>query len=292
MNRRKGRLMLAVAFATAAAALAACGGGSHGRNRKSSAVARVGGVPITRAVVGHWISALAGTDFYELSGGHTVPTGLISDPPNYQRCVATLQSAEKATSARGTDRTGTPLRTKCRQLYQSIKTQAIAFLVSAQWAISSDRDLGITASNSEVLRLFEQTKGKLYGSNTALQRFLSTRHLSFADLLLQTRLNLLGRKTVQRVGSTGDHRALAAEFNETWARWDRRTSCNEGEIVQHCKQYRGGDTYPLSPPASVMVEQMAAIVDGGVRGAPAAPVGNAPKTTASGTTTGATTRER
>lgn len=258
------RLTGVAMLATFAVALAACGGGGSGISDPAAVVARVGDVAITRPVVGHWISALAATDYYEMSGGHVAPASLVADPPSYERCVSSLQTAQQAASARGATPPHAQLLRKCEQLYQAIKTQAIAFLVNAQWIIASDRDLGITASDAEVLRLFKQTKGRLYGSDASLKRFLATRGLTLTDLLLQTRLNLLGQRTLQRFQTTGDRQAISAEFNETWAKWDRRTSCNEGEIVKHCKQYKGGPTYPFSPPASVMIEQVARVAEGAV----------------------------
>jgi hypothetical protein len=253
------RVLVAVSIGLSTASLVACGSTARSGD-PSGVVAQVGHVPITRTVVGHWISALAGGDYFELSGGHAAPAGLVSDPPNYKRCVTVLQSAKSGAPARSQRPTGAQLLRKCQQLYQALKTQAIAFLVDAQWAIASSRELGITATDAETRQVFEGTRRKLYGNDAALRRYLASRHLTLSDLLLQTRLNLLAQRTLQRLHSTGDRRAISAQFNETWARWTRRTSCNGGEIVEHCRQYRGGPTYPFSPPASVMIEQVAGLL--------------------------------
>ena len=82
---------LAWALATAAASsflavgLTACGGGS---GSSGDVVARVGETAITRAAVSHWMGTLAGGDYYVMSSQHTVPAGLVSDPPDYAGCVA------------------------------------------------------------------------------------------------------------------------------------------------------------------------------------------------------------
>src|SRR5690242_17751751 len=77
-------VVAAIVSSFVAVGLTACGGGGGGASGASGdVVARVGGAAITRAAVSHWMATLAGGDYYELSGRRPVPTGLVSDPPDY-----------------------------------------------------------------------------------------------------------------------------------------------------------------------------------------------------------------
>jgi hypothetical protein len=223
-------------------------------------VARVGGVPITRAAVSHWMTALAGTDYYALAGEQALPNGLLSDPPNYRQCVARLE-AVTAVSPKSQRETGVQFLSKCRQLYEALKTQAVEFLIKTQATIAEDRELGVTVTDKEVRDSFNKTRKTAYPSEPELQQYLSARKLDLSDLLLETRLNLLAQKMTQKVLREGAHKVFV-ELSEAGLRWDQTTTCHSGYVVEHCKQFKGGGTYPYSPPASVMIEKLTAVVTG------------------------------
>lgn len=260
--------ILAAVVAIAGLWLASCGGSSTNSASGGAAgdpneiVARVGATTITRAAVSHWMSALAGGEYYEVSRNHTIPAGLASDPPNYGGCVAGLEGAEASSPAGSPKPSSVHLLSKCQQLYQALKTQATAFLVATEWTIASDRELGITASDQEVLGLFKRVRASAYPSDSRLHEYLAARRLTLPDLLLQTRLNLLAQKALQKIGPTGPGKAVTASFNAAWTRWAQKTDCRPGYVVEHCRQYKSGPTYPSSPPASVMMEEVTGIATG------------------------------
>jgi hypothetical protein len=263
-----GASILAVVLAVAGIWLVSCGGSSTNRASGGAAgdpneiVARVGATAITRAAVSHWMSALAGGEYYELSRNHTIPAELAFDPPRYGRCVASLEGAEGSSPAGSPKPSSVHLLSKCQQIYQALKTQATAFLVATAWTIASDRELGITASDQEVLNLFKRVRASAYPSDAQLHEYLAARRLTLSDLLLQTRLNLLAQKALQKIGPAGAGKAVKARFDAAWTRWAQKTDCRPGYVVEHCRQYKGGPTYPHSPPASVMMEEVAGIATG------------------------------
>lgn len=247
----------------AAGGMTACGGGERSAGAtgvgSGEVVAQVGSTPITRAAVSHWMSTLAGGDYHQLSGKETVPAGLVSDPPNYPACVARLQGAMAHAPARAPKPDGVRLLTKCQQLYEALRQQAISLLVSDQALISLARELGVTASDAEVLKLFKRVRATEFPTEAELRQYLASRRLSMADELFLLKVNLLGQKLLAQVPKEG--KQAEARLVEAERRWTARTSCSAGYVVKHCRQFTGGATTG-TPPASVLIEQVATLVTG------------------------------
>jgi hypothetical protein len=252
-------ILMSMTAAVVALGLAACGGSGS-----SDTVAQVGGSSITRATVSSWMSTLGGGDYYELSGQQTLPAGLVSDPPNYARCVSTLETAIAASAQRGfklpVALTPADLLRKCRELNQALRTQATTYLVQAQWEASVDRDEGIIASDQEVQQLFKKVKAEQYPTAADLRHYLASTRSNLADFLFILRLDVLQQKTTRRLGAEGQ-RVLAA-FTEAGKRWTAKTTCSTGYVVEHCKQFRGGPIYADTLSPAILMEQVAALVTG------------------------------
>jgi hypothetical protein len=230
----------------------------------SEVVAHVGSVPITRAQVSNWMGAFAGTDAFSGSSfsvaTHRTPTpeGLVSDPPNYPRCVAALEAAAAKSPAGSSKETGVQLLSKCRQLYQALRTQAIAYLIKVQKTISVGRDLGVSPTDAEVQQLFAQYKAREFPSEADFHRYLEASHRSVADTLVVMRLSAVSNGLLEQF-KTPEGRA---KINEAEQRWTAKTSCRAGYVVEGCKEYKGGATYPSTPPPAVLMEQVQALSTG------------------------------
>jgi hypothetical protein len=235
-------------------ALAACGGGGS-----ANVVAQVGADPITKASVSHWMATLAGGDYYQLSGKRTIPEGLVSEPPNYARCVARLEAAAASAPVKSPTQTGVALLTKCRQLYQALRTQAVGYLVSARWFINLAREEGLTATDAEVTQLYNEIKAREFPKPAELRQYLASRRLSLADELFVVKLDVLSQK-VQRKLASGGKQAIA-KFTEAGKKWTAKTTCHAGYVVEHCKEYTG-QTASSVPAPSVLMEQVAVVATG------------------------------
>jgi hypothetical protein len=243
-----------VAACLAAAGLAACGGGTSGE-----VVAQVGGSPITKAEVNHWMSTLAGGDFYEISKQHALPAGLVSEPPNYGACVTHLETIAASSDTVKPKPTAPQLLSKCRQLYQALRLQALNYLVDSQWTIGLAGEEGLKASNGEAMQLLKEIKAEQFPKEREFQRYLANNRRSLADEMFVMKLNVLQRKIQQKL-SAGGSQALA-QFTEAGQRWTAKTSCNAGYVVQHCKQYTGQQPAAASslPSPAVLLERVAVI---------------------------------
>lgn len=250
MVRRTRRNLGSFAVCLAVACLAGCGGGASG-----DVVAQVGGSTITKGELNHWMSTLAGGDFYEVAKAHTVPAGLVSEPANYGACVAHLEAIAAISDAGPARPTAAQLLKKCRELQQGLKLQALNFLVQSRWLIGLYGEAGLKATDAEAMQLLKRVKAEQF-PDEKLQQYLARRRRSLSDELFVMKLNVLQQKVTQKLNA-GGQQALAA-FAEAGQRWTAKTSCRAGYVVQHCKQYSGQPTSALPSPA-VLLEQIAVI---------------------------------
>lgn len=231
--------------------LSACGGGSS----SDDVVAQVGSTAITKAEVSHWMSTLAGGDFYEISHKHMVPAGLVSEPPNYAACAARLEAAASSLSGRSKP-TAAQISSKCRQLYQALRLQTLEFLISSHWLMGLYLEEGLTATDAETTKLLNQIKADQFPEED-LQKYLARRRRSLSDERFIVKLDVL-RQKAQRKLEAGGKQALA-KFTEAGQRWTAKTNCYAGYVVQHCRQYKGSPTIPATASPAVLLEQVAVI---------------------------------
>jgi hypothetical protein len=245
--------------------LTACGGTA---SRGAEAVARVGQVAITRAAVSHWMTALAGVDYYDLAQ-QPFPRGLAEDPPNYSGCVRRLAAVTGAQAfasevQRPVRLEGQRLVRKCQQLFEALKTRAVTFLIETQQILSAAKELGVTPSAAETQQALSALRAEHHAAGPALAGYLSTRRLTLADLTLEARVYATYLKIFNQEKATTvqARRRATTKLSEAAQRLVAKTTCQPGYIVEHCQQFRGGSNYPYSPPASVELEQLTAITTG------------------------------
>ncbi len=231
-------------------------GGSAG-SVGSVVVATVAGTPITKTAVNHWMGTLAGGDSFE-STGMTLPEGLISDPPNYARCVAQLEAIEAKAPHTAPKPNAVALLTECRKMYLALRAQAMEFVIRIQATVDLARELGITASEGEVLQFFKRFRAEHFPTEADLQSYLSQRRLTLSDELTVSKLDILDEKVLHKIEAKQITFADAVAHQHKWA---ARTNCSPGYIVERCKQYTNQQTPSDASPA-FMVERIAAIETG------------------------------
>jgi hypothetical protein len=270
------------AFALAALlalALAACGGGGKGQSSSANAsthtspssppaeiglgpatgpvVVRAGGVSITRGQVDHWMDTIAGGDYYERSGGKTIPEGLVSDPPHYGRCVARL---EAALAGKQSQPTGVKLLTKCQLVNHAIQAQATGLLVTIELALGLAKEEGIKVSYGEVVAANRASNSERFQTPAQAASSQAARRESISDELLLAKKNVAAAKLVEKLKAERDGAALLARSE---ARWTRKIDCSPGYVVERCKQFHGeAPPTPDSPSAAVLMEQLASLISG------------------------------
>jgi hypothetical protein len=243
--------------------MSACGGGNHGNAGAGSqaageVVVNVDGTAITRGQIGHWMQTLAGRGYYTASHHLKAPQGLVSDPPDYGRCVERIEAAADHGSSGHARESGAKLLAKCHQLYQAVRIQATTFLIGAERAIAIARELGITVSDGAVERSYKQSTDRVYPTEASYRDYLANTGESVADALLEAKLDLIGDAVLKKAATpTG-----RVQFGLAEQRLASKISCKPGYVVEYCRGYKSTKQYPTTPPPSVLMEQVATLVTG------------------------------
>jgi hypothetical protein len=234
------------------------GGGQGGV--PGEVVAKVGRTTVTEPELNHWMSTLAGGDFYEIGRGHAVPLRLASEPPDYAACVASLKTAAaKASSGRaGTTPPASKvnpaqLLDKCHELYAALRLQATTYVIEGAWLIAVAAALGVKAGEAEVQSMLRQIKAREYPGPGQFQRYLTNSRRSLADELFVIKLDVLE----QRLGQQLSTHVKQIQLLEAGHRVTAETDCRPGYVVPHCRQFRTSKTPRHSP--AVLLEQVATI---------------------------------
>src|SRR5947209_8745241 len=121
MRKYSRRILALGAFFVVAASLAACGSGVPG-----DSVADVAGNPITTQAFNHWMYVAAKSQASQSPGS---PIIVPSDPPDFSHCVAQVRREIPALAKTATK----TIRGDCKQLFTSLSSQVMDFLVKAYW---------------------------------------------------------------------------------------------------------------------------------------------------------------
>jgi foldase protein PrsA len=180
--------------------MASCGGSSKHAASESSAresipaqgplptgvVAAVQSTPITAASFRDWFE-IAYNEIGLLPGHHSLPS-----PPAYATCVTTLRALSKQPS--------TMLRSKCEHNYGLARTDAIGFLIRAQWLLQEASAQHVNISSSTLNKAVAQAIKQQYPQPSAFQTFLAKTGMTRADFSFRVRLNTVA-DTLQSMGN-------------------------------------------------------------------------------------------
>jgi foldase protein PrsA len=181
------RLTLALAALAAPAALVAGCGGVPG-----NAVAEVDGNTIEKTAYDHWINVAA------RSSGQGA-NAAVPVPPEYTQCVANKRKTTPKPAKGQPKVTDEQLKAQCKQEYQQLRDQVLQLLISFQWLEGEAKAQGITVSDAEVKKSFDQQKKQSFPKDADYQKFLKDSGQSEADVLLQVKADLLASKIRDKV---------------------------------------------------------------------------------------------
>lgn len=199
-----------------------------------------------------------GGDYYQLSG-QAAPRGLVSDPPNYASCVAAVRAIRRRSVNNEPKPASGELESKCRQLYQVLKQQALSYLISAEWSIGESAEYGVHVTDQEVKQQFTRIRSEQFPKQSELQKYLARKGWTLSDELFLVKQNLLSRKFQQKLQPKlskvgGGAQGFAKLIEGFHSKWTARTSCRAGYVVEECKQYRGPKTISTPSPNALLEE--------------------------------------
>ncbi len=214
--------------------VAACGGTSI--DLPAGVVAEVGHTPITPAMLDHQMIAKLGIDYHDITS-HEAPTALLAGPPDHASCVTELERIVAKPDAKKL--TGAQIKKLCGELYDAIEEQALTYLISAQSTLVEAARYGVTVSKEEVEQEFERMRARQFPTEAELHAYLTQRHLTLADELLEAKLEALNTKTLYAAAEKdgSDPKAIQEGYTAREAKLVSETNCRPGYVVARCRQY-------------------------------------------------------
>ena len=175
------------AFFAVAGVLAACGSGIPGNS-----VADVAGNPITTQAFNHWIYVAAKSQASQSPGS---PVIVPNDPPNFDRCVSQVRRQIPTLAKTSTKQ----LRSDCKQLFTSLMTQVMDFLIKGYWYQAEAAREHLSVTQSQVQKALDSAKASSNLSTPAqFQAFLSQTGQTTNDLLFRFRIQQLYTKLLSK----------------------------------------------------------------------------------------------
>jgi hypothetical protein len=211
-------------------------------------------------MLNHWMVAMLGGDYYGVTT-HVAPDRLLAPPPSFSTCVAELQAI--VPKSEGKPRLDSEqIRTKCKQLYEVIKEQAMSFLINAQLNISQGAAYGVEITQAEVDNALKRLRGEQFRTEAAFLKFLAEQHRTLSDEQFLLKLDLLNQRGHPKVveallkgagGQKGAERRAAAYG----AKLKAETTCRSGYVVAQCRQSSqsvSDPSYSGPSPAALLLE--------------------------------------
>ncbi len=186
MKKYRRSITALCAFFVVGAGLAACGSDVPGNS-----VADVAGNPITTQAFNHWMYVAAKSQAAQSPGS---PVIVPSDPPNFTKCIAQVKK-QVPTLAKTSEK---QLKADCKQLFTSLSSQVMDFLIKGYWYQALAAKLGIKVSDADVQKAFNAAKTQQFQTPAQFQNFLSQTGQTQADILFRFRINQLFQKLIAR----------------------------------------------------------------------------------------------
>jgi foldase protein PrsA len=184
------------AFFVLAAAVAGCGTEVPGNS-----VANVAGNPITTQAFNHWMFVAAKSQAAQSPGQ---PVIVPNDPPNFANCIAQARK-QIPTLAKTATKT---LRTDCKQLFTSLSSQVMDFLIKAYWYQADANKLGVKVTDAEVQKAFNAAKNQQFPNGKGFNNFLTQTGQTTQDIVYRFRINTI----VQKLAAKHNKKVTQAEI--------------------------------------------------------------------------------
>ena len=189
------------AFFVIAIGIAGCGSGVPG-----NAVVDVAGNPITTQAFNHWMYVAAASQAAQNPGQ---PVIVPNDPPNFDACVAQVKKDIPSLAKTKT----TTLRSDCKQLFTSLSSQVLDFLIKAYWYQADAAKMGVKVTDAEVQKALTTAKNQQFPTGSGYATFLKQTGQTNEDVLFRFRINEILRKLAAKHTKTVTAADIQAYYN-------------------------------------------------------------------------------
>jgi foldase protein PrsA len=187
-------------FVLIALAVSACGSGIPGNS-----VADMAGNPVSTKAFNHWMYVAAAGQAAQSPGQ---PVIVPTDPPNFDKCITQVRKQIPALK-KTTDK---QLRADCKQLFTSLSSQVMDFLIKAYWYQADAHKLGINVTDAQVQKALDAAKKGQFSTAAQFQAFLKQSGQTMQDILFRVRVQQVFRKLLAKHPSTVTNAQIASYY--------------------------------------------------------------------------------
>jgi foldase protein PrsA len=201
MKMKRTTLALGAFFVGIALVIAGCGSGVPG-----NAVANVAGNPVSLQAVNHWMYVAAEGEAAQSPGQ---PVIVPEDPPNFPKCVDQVRvqiPALKKTSSK-------QLASDCKQLFTSLSSQVMDFLIKSYWYQGDAHKLGIKVTDAQVQTALAAAKKAEFPTAAQFAAYLKSSGQTLQDITYRVRVNQIFMKLADRHPTTVTPAAIQTYYN-------------------------------------------------------------------------------
>lgn len=199
----------------------------------AGSVAVVVGKPITVRTFDHWMYVAAKGQAADSS---SAPLIVPTDPPDFKGCIAQVRRQIPSLK----DVSDQVLRRDCRQLFTSMSSQVLDFLITANWFEDQAAAEHVVISATDVRNALEKAKRQEFRSAGAFRKFLKETGQTEHDLLFRMRVNLT---YTALIGHVSGLRATIKAQNKLNAlvrrRYQSETTCSPYYVMNDCEHDPG-----------------------------------------------------
>jgi hypothetical protein len=196
-----------------------------------ASVAVVAGAPITQTVFNHWMYVAAKSQASQTPG----TPAIVPDPPAYKSCIAQVRKQLPSFK----NKPAKTIVADCRQLFESLSSQVMDFLIKADWIQADGARHGIVTTDAQVEHAYNNAKNKQFPGGKGYQAFLAKTGQSDQDVRLRFRINLILTRLSAREKGTETARETAVTKREKKA-FAPQTRCTALVLMADCGNYRAG----------------------------------------------------
>jgi foldase protein PrsA len=195
MYRKYRSLALCAFFVLPAIALSACGSDVPGNS-----VAKIGDQTIKKSTFDHWMQIAAVSQASQANPTASgTPKAQVPDAPNFTKCVANKKATAPKPAKGQPEPTEAQLKGQCKQEYDTLKEQVLAFLIRDNWVEQETDKQNVKVSDKDVQKQIDAAVKQAFQNPGDFQKFLQRSGLTQADVFYQQRNQLLQQKLTEKV---------------------------------------------------------------------------------------------
>ena len=120
-------------------------------------------------------------------------------PPDYKECIAAAKKAAPKPGEGQPKQTDADYKKQCEDQLKQLREQVLGLLISFEWIEREAKEQGVSVSDAEVKKQFEEQKKQTFPKDADYQKFLKDSGQTNEDVMMRVRLDTLSNKIREKV---------------------------------------------------------------------------------------------